>query len=146
MRARISQNRRWDIPDAEASVAVAEAESALEALSVAEALSLELALDPEELDESVPDEPDALLPLLVIDKLHDLVSRTSGSPLSPVIGSSRIVHVCSMGPTALRKSRSVASHMGWAEGSHSRLDRVRSRHSGRLGEVLSIAGEAHGGV
>lgn len=103
MRARISQNRRWDIPDAEASVAVAvaEAESALEALSVAEALSLELALGPEELDESVPDEPDALLPLLVIDKLHDLVSRTSGSPLSPVIGSSRIVHVCSMGPTAL---------------------------------------------
>lgn len=85
MRARISQNRRWDIPDAEASVAVAVAVSALEALSVAEALSLELALDPEELDESVPDEPDALLPLLVIDKLHDLVSRTSGSPLSPLI-------------------------------------------------------------
>ncbi len=68
---------------------------------MAEALSLELALDPDELDESVPDEPAALLPLLVMDRLHDLVSRTSGSPLSPVIGSSRIVHVCSMGPEAL---------------------------------------------
>lgn len=114
---------------------------------MAEALSLELALDPEELDESVPDEPDALLPLLVIDKLHDLVSRTSGSPLSPVIGSSRIVHVCSMGPTALRTQIAISfKPHGWAEGSHSRLDRVRSRHSGRLGEVLSIAGEAHGSV
>ena len=70
-----------------------------EAPSVADELSVE---EPES-DEPESEPPDpALLPLLVMATLHDFVSRTSGSPLSPVIGSSWIVHVWSMGPTALR--------------------------------------------
>ena len=69
--------------------------------SVADELSAE-ELEPES-DEPELEPPDpALLPLLVMATLHDFVSRTSGSPLSPVIGSSWIVHVWSMGPTALR--------------------------------------------
>lgn len=68
--------------------------SAVEVADASEAVEEALA-DVEEAseadDESVPEldpDPEELFPLFAIVTLHDLVSRTNGSPLSPVMGSS----------------------------------------------------------
>ncbi len=66
------------------AVEVADASEAVEALADVEEAS-------EADDESVPEldpDPEELFPLFAIVTLHDLVSRTNGSPLSPVMGSS----------------------------------------------------------
>ncbi len=81
------------VDDALLSVLELEAESVEEEESaddVLEPLSAE-DVDVGESDEDVED-PDELFPLVTVT-VHDLVSRTRGSPLSPVMGSRVIVHV-----------------------------------------------------
>lgn len=74
------------------------------AVLVAEAAGLSVDVDPEAEElELEPSLPDALFPAM--ETVHDLVSRTKGSPLSPVMGSRVIVHVWIIGPTELRGSR-----------------------------------------
>ena len=83
------------------SVLVAAELSVLVAAELSVLVAAELSVDePESVEE--PLLPAALSPLLAIARVHDLVSRTRGSPLFPVIGSSVIVHVWIIGPTALR--------------------------------------------
>lgn len=84
------------------SVLVAAELSVLVAAELSVLVAAELSVDEEPESVEEPLLPAALSPLLAIARVHDLVSRTRGSPLFPVIGSSVIVHVWIIGPTALR--------------------------------------------
>ncbi len=72
------------VDDALLSVLEAEAEFVEEEESADEVL--------EPLSAEDVEDPDELFPLVTVT-VHDLVSRTRGSPLSPVMGSRVIVHV-----------------------------------------------------
>ena len=96
-------------------------ESAAELVEEAAELSVDDAAAADEL-ELEPSLPDALFP--AIETVHDLVSRTSGSPLSPVMGSRVIVHVWIMGPTELQG--------GGIKLSHTRPQRASGTHVWRM--------------
>ena len=70
----------------------------LAAESVEEEESAEEVLEDESAEDV--DDPDWLFPPVGV-RVHDLVSRTRGSPLSPVMGSRVIVHFWIIGPVAL---------------------------------------------
>ena len=72
----------------------------LAAESVEEEDSAEEVLEDEDESAEDVDDPDWLFPPVGV-RVHDLVSRTRGSPLSPVMGSRVIVHCWIIGPVAL---------------------------------------------
>lgn len=116
-------------------------ESAAELVEEAAELSVDDAAAADEL-ELEPSLPDALFP--AIETVHDLVSRTSGSPLSPVMGSRVIVHVWIMGPTELQRGGvKLSPHATTTHKRHSRLEDVGNLDGGRLRQVISIPGQSH---
>ncbi len=88
----------------------------------AEELSVDDDAAAEEL-ELEPSLPEALFP--AIETVHDLVSRTKGSPFFPVMGSRVIVHVWIIGPTELRGDRGQLSP-------HTRPQRASGTHVCRM--------------
>ena len=98
-------------------------------------------VDEDESAEGV-DDPDWLFPPVGV-RVHDLVSRTRGSPLSPVMGSRVIVHFWIIGPVALVvKGADLRRHLPRKEEQYSRLEGLRHLHGGRLRQILSIPGHS----
>ena len=83
----------------------------LAAESVEEEESAEEVLEDEDESAEDVDDPDWLFPPVGV-RVHDLVSRTRGSPLSPVMGSRVIVHFWIIGPVALvAKGSNLRRHL-----------------------------------